>query len=276
MVPGQRHKQRWLRSLAELEPDLVVNTGDNLSHPDAIGEVLDALAPLLDRPGVFVFGSNDYFMAKPINPTRYLRRDDPSHRPRRKGPENDWQVLREGFTGAGWLDLTNRRDQLKVGDHLLSFVGLDDPHVKRDRYDHVPGGVDRDAELTLGIVHAPYRRALDALVAEHLPLLLAGHTHGGQLCLPFYGTLVTNCDLDRKRARGLSTYTPADSPAPAGPDSLAGTHGPAGTHGLAGAHSLAGSTAYLHVSAGCGASRYAPVRFACPPEASLLTLLPHI
>src|SRR5215470_1584980 len=45
MVPGQRRKHAWLRSLDELEPDLVVNTGDNLSHPDAVGPVLDALEP---------------------------------------------------------------------------------------------------------------------------------------------------------------------------------------------------------------------------------------
>ena len=246
MVPGQRRKQEWLRSLAALHPDLVVNTGDNLSHHDAVPEVLDALAPLLHYPGVFVFGSNDYYQAKRLNPTKYLRSGDRSHAPRRKRAENDWPTLQTGLAKEGWLDLNNARGHLDLdgGRRRISFVGVDDPHVRRDRYTEVAGGPDQASEITLGVAHAPYLRVLDAMTADHLPLILAGHTHGGQLCLPVYGALVTNCDLDRKRAKGLHT------------------------------HENAGNTAYLHVSAGCGASRYAPVRFACPPEASLLTLVP--
>jgi predicted MPP superfamily phosphohydrolase len=248
MVPGQRHKQRWLRSLARLEPDLVVNTGDNLSHPEAIGEVLDALTPLFAFPGVFVFGSNDYYRSKPINPAKYLVPRDPSHRPRRPGLMNDWPRLRDGLRRGGWLDLTNRRDTLKTAGRVLSFAGLDDPHIRRERYARVAGGPDPASDLTIGVVHAPYRRVLDPMTADGLPLILAGHTHGGQLRLPFYGALVTNCDLDRERARGLSDYAAA-------------TRDGTVRH------------AALHVSAGCGASRFAPVRFACPPEASLLTLV---
>ena len=57
------------------------------------------------------------------------------------------------------------------------------------------------------MVHAPYLRVLDAFTADGYPLILAGHTHGGQLCIPFYGALVTNCDLDTDRVKGLSTHT---------------------------------------------------------------------
>ncbi len=71
-VPGQRRKAEWLKGLARLEPDLVVNTGDNLSDHDAGPEVLEALAPLLEFPGVFVPGSNDYYAPKRKNPLRYF------------------------------------------------------------------------------------------------------------------------------------------------------------------------------------------------------------
>ena len=247
MVPGQHKKIGWLRSLAALEPDFVINTGDNLSDPRGVEPVLDALEPLLRLPGVFVFGSNDYFAARWLNPARYLvhrfTKQDPSHRPRRKGPMNDWTELQEKFTEAGWLDLNNRRDLLKLDGRTIGFVGVDDPHCRNDRYATVSGGPDGSAEVTLGVVHAPYRRVLDPMVAEGLPFVIAGHTHGGQLRVPGYGALVTNCDLDRGRARGLSMYD------------------------------AGGQTSYLHVSAGCGQSRYAPVRFACPPEATLLTLV---
>jgi predicted MPP superfamily phosphohydrolase len=245
MVPGQSRKQDWLRSLADLEPDLVVNTGDNLSHPDAVAEVLEALDPLLHLPGAFVFGSNDYYQAKKLNPAKYLRAGDRSHAPRTKRPKNDWRGLKAGLEKYGWLDLYNRRGSLNLAGRQISFVGVDDPHVKKDRYEEVAGGPDPAAELTLGVVHAPYLRILDAMAADQLPLILAGHTHGGQLRIPGYGALVTNCDLDRARARGLHTHT------------------------------AAGHTSHLHVSAGCGTSRFAPVRFACLPEASLLTLTPR-
>jgi predicted MPP superfamily phosphohydrolase len=246
MVPGQRRKHAWLRSLADLEPDLVVNTGDNLSHPDAIGPVLDALEPLLRIPGVFVFGSNDYYRAKKLNPTKYLRRGDISHAPKREREQNDWHELKAGLEKHGWLPLNNARGAVELGGRRIAFVGLDDPHVKRDRYELVSGGPDIDAEITLGVTHAPYLRALDAMASDGLPVILAGHTHGGQLCIPFYGALVTNCDLDTGRVKGVHTHTAPNA-----------------------------RTSYLHVSAGCGTSRFAPVRFACPPEASLLTLVPR-
>lgn len=242
MVPGQRRKQEWLRSLADLEPDLVVNTGDNLSHPDAVGEVLDALEPLLALPGAFVFGSNDYYQASRLNPAKYLQPGDRSHAPRRKRAQNDWPTLRDGFAKQGWINLTNDRGILKPDGRIIAFAGVDDPHVRRDRYAAVAGGPDPSAEVTIGVAHAPYLRILDAMTADGLPLILAGHTHGGQLCVPLYGALVTNCDLDRARCKGLHTHT------------------------------AEGRTAYMHVSAGCGTSRFAPVRFACPPEATLLTL----
>ena len=253
MVPGQRRKQKWLRSLAQLEPDLVVNTGDNLSHPDAIGEVLDALEPLLRLPGAFVFGSNDYYEAKKLNPAKYLKRGDLSHAPKRQRDQNDWPRLQAGLEKHGWVPLNNARGALELTagagasePRRIAFVGLDDPHVQRDRYELVAGGPDIDAEITLGVTHAPYLRALDAMAADGIPVLLAGHTHGGQLCIPGYGALVTNCDIDTARAKGLHTHTAPN-----------------------------GRTSYLHVSAGCGTSRFAPVRFACPPEASLLTLVPR-
>ncbi|WP_258934393.1 hypothetical protein [Nesterenkonia pannonica] len=68
-MPGQRKAFEWLRQLADLEPDLVINTGDNLSHPDAVDEVLDALAALRQFPGAFVPGSNDYFAPQLKNPS---------------------------------------------------------------------------------------------------------------------------------------------------------------------------------------------------------------
>ena len=128
MTPGQRRKQEWLRGLAELEPDLVVNTGDNLSHRDAVPVVTEALGALLDRPGVFVFGSNDYYSPTVRNPLRYLLPDDGSRNI--QVPQLPWTDLMRAYVDAGWLDLTNGTDRLTVGGTTFAFAGVDDPHLR--------------------------------------------------------------------------------------------------------------------------------------------------
>jgi predicted MPP superfamily phosphohydrolase len=208
-----------------------------------------ALEPLLVLPGVFVMGSNDYFAPSLKNPARYLTKGYARTHDSIPLPTAD---LVDGFMSAGWADLTNARSSLLVGGQSLEFVGVDDPHLNYDRYAAVAGPGDPSAALTVGVTHAPYKRVLDAMTADGAGLVIAGHTHGGQLCLPFYGTLVTNCDLDRKRAKGISRWWPG---AEATPSSQA-------PH----------DAAWLEVSAGLGTSPYAPVRFACRPEATLLTL----
>jgi predicted MPP superfamily phosphohydrolase len=247
MTPGQRRKQDWLRGLADLAPDLVVNTGDNLSHRDSVPVVRESLGSLLDVPGVFVFGSNDYFEPSLRNPLRYLLPDDGTRHT--DVPQLPWPDLRDTFTEAGWLDLTNARGETTAGETSFAFAGVDDPHLGYDRLDEVAGPAAPDADVRLGVAHAPYLRVLDQFAADGYDAILAGHTHGGQVCLPGGRALTTNCDLETARARGLHRH-PADS-RPGQPGS-----------------------AWLHVSAGLGTSPYARIRVACRPEATLLTLTP--
>jgi len=243
LTPGRKRLMSWIRSLDDLDPHLVVNTGDSIAHPQSVRLFLDSLGPLLDRPGVFVLGSNDLYGPQPGNPALYFGGPS-SRRNKKKGPDLPWEKLCDGMAAAGWLDLNNQRGQLTVGGLDIAFAGVHDSHIKRDRYALVAGRADPSADLRMGVMHSPEPRLLDQFVADGYDLLLAGHTHGGQLCLPWYGTLVTNCGLDRERARGLHRH-PADGPA------------------------------WLHVSAGLGTSPWAPARFACRPEASLLTLVPR-
>ena len=236
MRPQQRRKQAWLRDLAQWEPDLVVNTGDNLAHPKAVPAVVQALGDLLAVPGVFIFGSNDYFAPRLKNPANYLIK--PSHRIH--GEPLPWQDLRAAFTERGWLDLTHTKREFEVNGLHIAAAGVDDPHLTRDRYATIAGPANPTATLTLGLTHSPEPRVLDRFAADGYQLVMAGHTHGGQLCVPFYGAIVTNCDLDRSRAKGPSRW---------------------------------GARTQLHVSAGIGTSPFAPLRFCCRPEATLLTLV---
>ncbi len=234
LLPRHSRRAAWVRGLARHRADLVVSTGDHLSSADAVGLLVDTLAALTadGTPAVFVPGNNDYF--SPVRPhlTGYLHDGPPT--PRR--PDLPWprtaQLLEEG----GWTDLTHRRTVLQVAGRAVTLTGTDDAHLRRDRYADVAGPVDG---LALGVTHTPQRRLLRAFAGDSHALVLAGHTHGGQLRLPGLGPAVTNCDLERSRARGLSRN----------------------------------GAGFLHVSAGLGTSPYLPVRVCCRPEATLLRLV---
>jgi predicted MPP superfamily phosphohydrolase len=246
LTPGRHRLMSFVRSLASLDPDIVVNTGDSIASPDAIGPLLDSLGPLLDKPGAFVFGSNDLYSPKPKNPARYLWRTSASDHDRDE-PDLPWEKLGAELSAAGWLDLNNKRGELSAGGRPVAVAGTNDPHCERDRYDLVAGPADPSADLRLGVIHSPEPTVMDRFAADGYDLILAGHTHGGQLRVPGYGALVTNCGIDRARVAGLSMHPPVS---------------PEGGH-----------TAWLHVSAGLGTSPWAPARFACRPEATLLTLV---
>ena len=241
-VPGQDRKVRWLQGLADLEPDLVVNTGDNLSHRQAVPPVLEALKPLMRFQGVFVPGSNDYYAPVLKNPFTYFTGPSKHRHMPDELPFND---LFGAFRDAGWRDLTNTGSLMDLGGLRLNFTGVDDPHLNRDRYQGftaAPAAGDQAPEVRIGVAHAPYQRVLNQFVDGGAEIILAGHTHGGQVCIPGYGALVSNCDLPTWQAKGLTSWA----------------------HG--------GRRVPLNVSAGIGTSRFAPVRFACRPEAVLLTL----
>lgn len=242
LTPRNTARLRWISSLAGLEPDLVVDTGDNISHPDSVGPLAGGLGRLLSVPGVFVWGSNDYYAPSFRNPLAYLVQSTEGRSPAQQ--TLPWEDLRDQFAEAGWTELTNGRTTMELKGVRIELRGTDDAHLGRDRYAEVAGPVDRDAiDVAIGVTHAPYRRVIDAMTYDGMDLIIAGHTHGGQVCVPGHGALITNCDLDAARVKGLST------------------------------NDSGGRTSYLHVSAGLGTSPYAPFRFACPPEATLMTLI---
>jgi predicted MPP superfamily phosphohydrolase len=254
MASWQTAKQDFVRSLARYEPDLIVDTGDNLGHVDGNRGLERALEPFAGVPGVFVNGSNDYFGPVYKNPLRYFVTLEDS-RPGRE-PGLDTAGMERYFEDhLGWLNLNNRARAMEIRGTRVELFGTNDAHRHWDRLDVLAGAIENvrenvgwtrdshDEVLSLGVTHAPYRRVLDDFVNQGAALVLAGHTHGGQVRIPGLPALVTNCDIPRDQAQGLSHWRTT-------------------TH-----------DGYLNVSAGIGTSIFAPVRFACPPEAVVLTLV---
>ncbi len=239
LTPSRRKEIADIKSFASLSPDLVISTGDFLADVKAVPVVLDALDRLLDIPGLYVFGSNDYFAPKPKNPLKYLL---PDHGKRVHGADLPWPELDKGLSNRGWINLNTSRTRVKINDTQIEARGTDDAHLNFDDYSLVAGEAGK-CDLAIGVTHAPYLRILDAMNKDNLDVIFAGHTHGGQVRLPWPGgskALTTNCDLPTWRARGLTKD---------------------------------GDEAYLHVSAGMGTSPFARIRVASPPEVSLVTLI---
>ena len=239
LTPNKKREIADIKSFAQLKPDLVISTGDFLAHKDSVKTVIAALDELLDLPGLFVFGSNDYYAPQFKNPLSYLRKDNGE---RKLGNKLPWQALQKQLVKRGWQDLSHNKVKLKVNGVVIEARGTDDAHLELDDYRKVEGKVSKAADLAIGVTHAPYERIIAAMAQDKLDLIFAGHTHGGQIRLPWFGgskSLTTNCDLENWRSRGVTKVN--DEP-------------------------------WLNVSAGMGMSPFAPIRFACPPEVSLITL----
>jgi predicted MPP superfamily phosphohydrolase len=238
MTSSRRALGRWLGRLPQLlerRPDLVAATGDLIENDTGIEPLVDALAGLGGRLGSFyVLGSHDYYQSE-FRPGAYLKYFRTDHE-RVKANPADVAALEDGLRTGGWRPLTNATETVHKDGATIRIAGVDDPYIRRHRTDHIERGNGDD--LAIGLVHAP--DVVSEWMLAGFDLVLAGHTHGGQVRLPVLGPLVTNCSL---------------------PAALAG-----GLHRV--------GNGWLHVSPGLGSGRFARIRFARPPEATLLQIRP--
>ncbi len=228
VVRGDAAKRRFLARLPAA--DVTVVTGDLLAEPEAVENAVDALKPARGRlASWFVLGSNDYFVPQPLNYFSYFRRE----RKHRRAAGGRSRELTAQLTADGWIDLTNSRRETAVGGLDVELLGLDDAHIRWHDLRVAPRRTER---FGVAVMHSP--DSAPETAALGYDLMFAGHTHGGQVCLPLVGALVTNCSMPRRLVAGLIRMGPA----------------------------------ILHTSRGLGTSKYAPFRFCCRPEASLLRL----
>lgn len=230
-VRGDARKARFLASLPPA--DVTVVTGDFLAEPQAVETAVEAVRATRGRlASWFVLGSNDYFVPRPTNPLSYLYRRN--NRKPRSAQSGRWRELVDLLESDGWRDLTNLRAEVDLDGLPVELLGLDDAHIRRQDLRVAPRRAPE--RFGVAVMHSP--DSAPEAVACGYPLVVAGHTHGGQVRLPLVGALVTNSHLPRRLASGL----------------------------------LRLGDGFVHVSPGLGTSKYAPFRFLCPPEATLLEL----
>ena len=218
------------------QADVTVVTGDFLAEPGAVETAVAAVRPARGRlASYFVLGSNDIYVPRPINPLRYVIR----RKTRPKGQRSRTAELIELLRADGWTFLCNDRANGTLDSLPVEVVGLNDPHIHREDL-RVAQRSDADAEHRFGlaIVHSP--DPAPELTSLGWDLIVAGHTHGGQVRAP-WGPLVNNSSLPLKITDGLFRM----------------------------------GAGWLHISRGLGTSKYAPFRFLCRPQVELLELSPR-
>jgi len=228
-VRRDRGKAAFLAGLPAA--DVTVVTGDFLAEPEAVETTVAAVHAVRGRlASWFVLGSNDYFVPRPLNYLAYFRG---KRKPRRaeRGRAAD---LVSQLRADGWDDLTNVRRDIDINGVPMELLGLDDAHIAWHDLRVAPRrSPDR---FGFAVMHSP--DSAPETAALGYDFMVAGHTHGGQVCLPVVGALVTNCSLPARLVSGMIRV----------------------------------GDAVVSVSPGLGTSKYAPFRFFCRPEATLLEL----
>ncbi len=209
-----------------LEPDLLVITGDIIDKDYC----LDWIAPILGRLSAplgcyYLFGNHELRLS-------------------------NVQAAADKMDAIGWVDVGRQDvvidpssldyDQSMSGRPGIVLTGNENPWLERHRGDYWSRGPlsesDADESLKIGLTHSPDQYPWARQLG--LDLLLAGHTHGGQVRLPGIGPLVAPSRWGSRFASGVFRLSPT----------------------------------LMHVSRGLAGTQ--PLRFRCPPEISLLTIVP--
>ena len=198
--------------IEKFKPDLIVFTGDLICSVDGVNEALKFASHLTSiAPTIMVLGNWDYWSRANIA-----------------------ELLRE-LEGLGVIVLINNSTRIARGGAAIYIVGVDDPYTWRDNLTKALTGIPKTSFKIL-LAHSP--QIIDEARGK-VNLILAGHTHGGQVNIPLIGPLFVPLPLEYR-------------------EYVYGLYNESGT--------------LMYVSRGIGCSML-PMRFMCPPEVVLITLV---
>lgn len=210
---GKSYFQEVVRVCNEIDPDLVAITGDIVDRPEYLDWIADTLGRLRARHGVFfTLGNHDLDL-------------------------RDADRIRHTLEQSGLIDLDGLERQIEIAGQPVLLAGSVHPWIGRVRETHQPDGeVNRCVSRTLRIALAHCPDELDWARAWDADLMLAGHTHGGQIRIPPFGAIMSPTRQGVKYVSGVFYQPPT----------------------------------ILHVTR--GVSGDTPIRWNCPPEVACLRL----
>jgi predicted MPP superfamily phosphohydrolase len=225
-----REKLDFLAEVTDDEYDFVFLTGDIFQHDESIKH-----APFLlsrrPRIGAYaVLGNHDYYRYSMWN--KIVGRIIPSMRHPDKQTRNINPLVR-ALESVGYDVLRNEARYLE--DTGICLVGVDWPGIRKNRLLELVSRSPGDW-LVIALFHLP--RDLEFYNDAGVHYAFGGHTHGGQIRVPGYGPIITDSELARHEASGI-TYR--------------------------------GRTTF-HISRGLGADPRTNFRLFCPPQASVIEI----
>lgn len=209
-LTSQTFLERAVMETNRLKPDVTLLGGDYVTRGTAyIGPIVEVLRKLAAPLGSFgVLGNHDYW-------------DDP-------------HAMRLALKEAGIVDLTNSGRWISVDGSRIRVAGVGDLWEDRQDLSGALSGAGEDDAVIL-LSHNP--DYVMGLAEPRVKLVLSGHTHGGQICLPRVGPLLTNSKYGKRLVSGLVSF----------------------------------ESFSLYTSRGLG-TVLVPIRYNCPPEIALITL----
>jgi predicted MPP superfamily phosphohydrolase len=207
---GKSYFREVVRVCNGLEPDLVAITGDLVDDPACIDWIPELLGPLAAQFGVyFVLGNHDVLI--------------------------DVDTLRRTLVGSGLIDLGGRWMEVDVRGDSVILAGNELPWIgPAANLADCPARNADGGPLRIALTHTPDQ--LSWARTHDVDLLLAGHTHGGQIRIPSLGAIFSPTFGGVRHVSGVFDCEPT----------------------------------ILHVSRGISA-RW-PIRWNCPPEMAMLRL----
>jgi uncharacterized protein len=238
-------QKRFLHSIKE-QPDFVCVTGDvceTLADAPRAAALLKSLSPRIAT--LVTLGNHEHDAPIPRShrtPLWWALRLGEIVLYRVVGPRErssgtaESRAIVDAFRRAGLTVLVNEGVRLEVGGHSLWAAGIDSTWSGRSRaLDALQGR--RPDEPCLALIHEP--EGAFPFIKHGAALILAGHTHGGQVRMPFRGPVYSHrTDRRIRESAGVQHF----------------------------------GAAQLHISAGLGQN--IPLRFNCPPEVAWIDCLP--
>lgn len=156
--PGPSYYRFLVNQIKELQPDVILFTGDLIDEMELLPEAIELLRPLLSvAPCYFILGNHDW--------------------------KYEHEQIRTQFAASGWRCVTGRSEILRVGDYQILLAGSEQPWIGPDP----PVVRDAGCDLRILLSHSPDQYPLAKRFGYDL--MLSGHTHGGQVVLPVFGPI---------------------------------------------------------------------------------------